>query len=58
MPIGAWSPTDPDELPGESELPDLTKINATEPAFWSNDCGRCRGITDTGRATEPAGPLT
>ena len=33
MPIGAWSPTDPDELPGEPELPDLANINSTEPAF-------------------------
>ena len=33
LPIGAWSPTDPDELPGEPELPDLANINSTEPAF-------------------------
>ena len=33
MPIGAWSPTDLDELPGEPELPDLANINSTEPAF-------------------------
>jgi hypothetical protein len=33
MPIGAWSPTDPDDLPGKPELPDLANINSTEPAF-------------------------